>query len=62
MEQKEIEGTIEQLGARLKQRHSQLLSQDAIAQRIVGQIEAYQTMVDPEVVGSSNGELIEETE
>ena len=59
MEQVEVDETLEQLQEELQQRGNQLMSQDPVAQRILGKIEAYKS-ITPLV--STNGELIEETE
>jgi len=59
MEQVEVDQNIQQLQEELQQRANQLMSQDPVAQRILGKIEAYKS-ITPLV--STNGELIEETE
>ena len=59
MEQVEVDETLKQLQEELQQRGNQLMSQDPVAQRILGKIEAYKS-ITPLV--STNGELIEETE
>ena len=59
MEQVEVDQNIQQLQEELQQRGNQLMSQDPVAQRILGKIEAYKS-ITPLV--STNGELIEETE
>ena len=59
MEQVEVDETLTQLQEELQQRGNQLMSQDPVAQRILGKIEAYKSITS---LVSTNGELIEETE
>ena len=60
--EEEVTQQVEQLQAQLTQRGNQLINQDPMSQRIMGQIEAFKAMLPPEPIVSGNGELIEENE
>ena len=62
MNQEELQETIKQLGERLQQRQGQLLNQDPLSQRLIGQVEVYRSLLIPDTNNvSDNGELVEET-
>ena len=62
MNQEELQETIKQLGERLQQRQGQLLNQDPLSQRLIGQVEVYRSLLDSDTSNvSDNGELVEET-
>ena len=58
--EEEVTQQVEQLQTQLTQRGNQLISQDPMSQRIMGQIEAFKAMIAPDPSVSGNGELIEE--
>jgi len=60
MNKEESEQMIEQLQNQLAQRGNHLINQDPLCQRIVGQIEVYQTIYSPDNPIELNGEIIEE--
>lgn len=61
MNQEELQETIKQLGERLQQRQGQLLNQDPLSQRLIGQVEVYRSLLDSDTSNvSENGELVEE--